>query len=58
VSGSAGLEIVAKQLELLKETVPKAHRVAILSNPANAVPPTCDKRSERRGRVVGRFIAQ
>jgi putative ABC transport system substrate-binding protein len=36
VSGSAGLEIVAKQLELLKETVPKAHRVAILSNPANA----------------------
>jgi putative ABC transport system substrate-binding protein len=36
VSGSAGLEIVTKQLELLKETVPKAHRVAILSNPANA----------------------
>jgi putative tryptophan/tyrosine transport system substrate-binding protein len=36
VSGSAGLEIVIKQLELLKETVPKAHRVAILSNPANA----------------------
>jgi putative ABC transport system substrate-binding protein len=36
VSGSAGLEIVAKQLELLKETVPKAHRVAILSNPTNA----------------------
>src|SRR5437016_5258582 len=36
VSGSAGLEIVAKQLELLKETVPNVHRVAILSNPANA----------------------
>src|SRR5256884_2221677 len=36
VSGSAGLEIVAKQLELLKETVPKIRRVAILSNPANA----------------------
>jgi putative ABC transport system substrate-binding protein len=36
VSGSAGLEIVTKQLELLKETVPKAHRVAILSNPTNA----------------------
>ena len=30
------LEIVTKQLQLLKETVPKAHRVAILSNPANA----------------------
>jgi putative ABC transport system substrate-binding protein len=36
VSGSAGLEIVTKQLELLKETVPNVRRVAILSNPANA----------------------
>ena len=36
VSGYAGLVIVAKQLELLKETVPKIRRVAILSNPANA----------------------
>jgi putative ABC transport system substrate-binding protein len=36
VSGSAGLEIVTKQLELLKETAPKAHRVTILSNPDNA----------------------
>lgn len=36
VSGSAGLEIVTKQLELLKETVSKIRRVAILSNPANA----------------------
>jgi putative ABC transport system substrate-binding protein len=35
-SGSAGLEMFAKQLELLKETVPKMGRVAILSNPANA----------------------
>jgi putative ABC transport system substrate-binding protein len=36
VSGYAGLESVAKQLELLKETAPKTSRVAILSNPANA----------------------
>src|SRR5262252_8066702 len=36
VSGSAGLDMFAKQLELLKETVPKIRRVAILSNPANA----------------------
>jgi putative ABC transport system substrate-binding protein len=36
VSGSAGLEWVAKQLELLKQTVPKIRRVAILSNPTNA----------------------
>jgi len=35
-SGSAGLELFAKQLELLKETIPKIRRVAILSNPANA----------------------
>jgi putative ABC transport system substrate-binding protein len=36
VSGYAGLEIVAKQLALLKETVPEIRRVAVLSNPANA----------------------
>ena len=36
VSGYAGLESVAKQLELLKEVVPNANSVAILSNPANA----------------------
>src|SRR2546425_5629933 len=36
VSGSAGLELFAQQLELLKETVPKIRRVAILSNPDNA----------------------
>src|SRR5215468_10991532 len=36
VSGSAGLEMFAKQLELLKETVPKIRRVALLSNPDNA----------------------
>jgi len=36
VSGYAGLESVAKQLELLKETVPNIRSVAILSNPANA----------------------
>src|SRR5215510_13846482 len=36
LSGYAGLESVAKQLELLKETVPKIRSVAILSNPANA----------------------
>jgi len=36
VSGYAGLESVAKQLELLKEMVPEASSVAILANPANA----------------------
>lgn len=36
VSGYAGLESVAKQLEILKEMVPQASSVAILVNPANA----------------------
>ena len=35
LSYSVGLEIFSKQLELLKQTVPKVRRVAILSNPAN-----------------------
>src|SRR3984893_6496084 len=34
---SVGVELFGKQLELLKETVPKVRRVAILSNPANPV---------------------
>jgi ABC-type uncharacterized transport system substrate-binding protein len=34
-----GLEIIGKQLELLKEAVPKIRRVAILSNPANPTRP-------------------
>ncbi|MEK7362971.1 MAG: ABC transporter substrate-binding protein [candidate division NC10 bacterium] len=35
LSFGVGMEIVGKGLELLKETVPKVRRVAILSNPAN-----------------------
>jgi ABC-type uncharacterized transport system substrate-binding protein len=35
LSFSVGLEIVGKELELLKETVPKVRRVAVLSNPGN-----------------------
>jgi len=34
-----GLEIIGKQLELLKETVPKIRRMAILSNAANPTKP-------------------
>ncbi len=35
LSFSVGTDIVGKWLELLKETVPKVRRVAVLSNPAN-----------------------
>lgn len=35
ISYSVGVENVVKALELLKETVPKARLVAVLSNPAN-----------------------
>src|SRR5215470_8488142 len=52
VSGSAGLEIFAKQLELLKETVPKIRRLAILSNPTNAYHQLAI-RGERRGPIIG-----
>jgi len=39
LSYSVGLEIFSKQLELLKETVPKVRRVAVLSNPAHPAHP-------------------
>ena len=35
LSFSVGMDTVGKELELLKETVPKVRRVAFLSNPAN-----------------------
>jgi putative tryptophan/tyrosine transport system substrate-binding protein len=35
LSFSVGLEVVGKELELLRETVPKVRRVAVLSNPGN-----------------------
>ena len=35
LSWSVNLELIGKELELLKETVPKVRRVAILWNPAN-----------------------
>ena len=41
LSFGVGLAIVSKGLELLRETVPNARRVAVLSNPANpSHPPT------------------
>ena len=53
VSYSVGLEIFGKQLELLKETVPKVRRVAILSNPANPGHPPAIKEVNVAVRSVG-----
>jgi putative ABC transport system substrate-binding protein len=53
VSGSAGLEIFGKQLELLKETVPKVRRVAILSNPANLYHPLAIRELNVAARSLG-----
>ena len=39
MTSQVGPEIVGKQLELLKEAVPKVSRVAVLWNPASAVNP-------------------
>jgi putative ABC transport system substrate-binding protein len=36
---TAGMEIFGKQLEILKETVPKLARIAILSNPSSSMNP-------------------
>ena len=39
---SMGLELSGKRLELVKETVPKASRVAVLWNPDNPLAPVTD----------------
>ena len=47
-------ELTAKRLELLREMVPAATRVAVLVNPANAVPTETTLRDvERAARAIG-----
>ncbi len=46
-------ELVGKQLEMLKEIVPKASRVAVLSNPANPGNPPQLRAAERAARTLG-----
>jgi len=53
VSDSVGLEIAGKQLELLKESVPKVRRVAILSNPANLYHPLAIRELNVAARSLG-----
>jgi putative ABC transport system substrate-binding protein len=52
-SYSVGLEIAGKVLELLKETVPKVRRVAILSNPANPAHPLAIRELDVAARSLG-----
>ena len=53
LSYSVGPEIIGKQLELLKETVPKVRRVAILSNPANPSQPLSIRELKVAARSLG-----
>jgi putative ABC transport system substrate-binding protein len=49
----AGMEIVGKSLQLLKEAVPKVSRVAVLWNPANVSHPLLLKEIEIAARALG-----
>ena len=53
LSFSVGPEIIGKGLELLKETVPKVRRVAILSNPANPAQPLAMREVNVAARSLG-----
>jgi putative tryptophan/tyrosine transport system substrate-binding protein len=53
LSYSVGQETVGKGLELLKETVPKLRRVAILSNPANPAQPLAIRDVKVAARSLG-----
>jgi len=48
-----GMDVVGKGLELLKETVPKVRRVAVLSNPANPSQALAIKNVSATARAVG-----
>jgi putative ABC transport system substrate-binding protein len=53
LSYSVGPEIFGKELDLLKETVPKVRRVAILSNPASPIQPLLIRELNVAARSVG-----
>ncbi|MFZ1058456.1 MAG: ABC transporter substrate-binding protein [Candidatus Rokuibacteriota bacterium] len=53
LSFSVGMEILSKGLELLKETVPKVRRVAILSNPGNPAHPLAIREVNVAARSLG-----
>jgi putative ABC transport system substrate-binding protein len=49
----AGLEIIGKQLELLKDAVPGVRRVAVLLNPANRAHTLWGREAEAAARALG-----
>ena len=53
LSFSVGFEIVGKQLELLKEVVPKVSRVAVLGNPGNPSYGPMLREAQVAGRSLG-----
>jgi putative tryptophan/tyrosine transport system substrate-binding protein len=53
LSYGVGMEVVGKGLELLKETVPKVRRVAVLSNPANPSQALAIEKVSDAARAVG-----
>ena len=46
-------ELVGKQLELLKEVVPKVSRVALLRNPVNPTHPLLERHAQDTARALG-----
>jgi putative ABC transport system substrate-binding protein len=55
VTGLASIaaEVVGKQLELLKEVVPKISRVAVLLNPSHSAHPLMSRQAEGAARALG-----
>jgi putative ABC transport system substrate-binding protein len=53
VAFGAGLEIVGKHLELLKEAIPKLSRVAVLSDPAHPLDAGFRREAQAAARVLG-----
>ena len=53
VAFDVGLEVFAKGLELLRESIPKLRRVAVLSNPANPAQPVAVRDLKAAARSLG-----
>ena len=52
LSSTTGTELYSKQLELLKETIPRLGRVAVLSNPGNPFSPLALRETEKTAQAL------